>query len=50
MQPSQARALFAAGFTTVELVGLADEQQVVEALAAGLARRRTAAPKGKAKG
>jgi hypothetical protein len=47
MQPPHARALHAAGLCTAEALGVADEQQVAEALAAGLPR--AAAPKGKAK-
>ena len=47
MQPPQARALHAAGLNSAELLGQADEEQVAEALSAGLARAR---PARKAKG
>jgi len=40
MQPSHARALHAAGLTSAELIGLAEEQQVAEAVAAGMTRGR----------
>lgn len=44
MAPAHARALYAAGLVSPELVGLADEQAVADALAAGAPRR--APPKG----
>jgi hypothetical protein len=40
MQPAQARALHAAGLTSPELVGMAEESAVAEAMAAALAAPR----------
>jgi hypothetical protein len=45
MHPAYARALHSAGLTSPELVGLADEQTVAEALAAAMARAALAKPK-----
>jgi hypothetical protein len=50
MQPSHARALHAAGLTSPDLIGRADEQAVAEALAAAMRTARPAGRKGKEAG
>jgi hypothetical protein len=50
MHPAYARALHAAGLTSPELLGMAEEQAVADALAAALARGQGGKPKAGAAG